>query len=260
MNRSNLRTLLSLFIVVGIVAIYAVLIDKPEEKPDTDNEPLTQLSEITALNTTPSTTTTTATTIPAKPVNISMDDALFIGDSRTVGIKEYAGINDADFFCTVGLSIYNIHKNPVDVSGVGKVSFTQLISNKKYGKIYITLGINDLGYDTEKTMTKYREFIDLIKNNQPNAYIFIQSNLHVTQKRSDSDEVVNNAAINRFNAALSEFADGKTIFYFDSTGLYDDANGNLSTDKTGDDAHLYAKYYSEWGHWMITQTALLLNK
>lgn len=36
------------------------------------------------------------------------DDALMIGDSRTVGLKEYGTLGNATFYCDSGLSIYEL--------------------------------------------------------------------------------------------------------------------------------------------------------
>lgn len=189
-----------------------------------------------------------------------MDDALFIGDSRTVGLMEYAGIDGADYFCTVGMSVYNIHKKPVSVPNVGNVTLTELLNSKKYGKIYIMLGINEVGYKFSSTVEKYSELIEFIKDKQPNAVIFIQANLHVSKSRSDSDKVVNNTAINGLNAELAKLADGKSKFYLDANILFDDKTGALSSNKSEDSTHLYAKYYKEWGEWIIKQTASLIGE
>lgn len=200
-------------------------------------------------------------TSETKPIpNISMNDMLFIGDSRTVGIMEYAGINDADYFCAVGMSVYNVGKKTVSVPNVGKVTLTELLNRKKYDKIYIMLGINEVGYKLESTVKKYGELLDFIKIRQNDAVIFIQANLHVTKKLSDKDKVVNNIAIDRLNTEFSKFADGKTEFYLDANVLFDDKNGGLDSDKSEDSTHLYAKYYKEWGKWIIKQTALLMGE
>lgn len=193
-------------------------------------------------------------------INISMEDALFIGDSRTVGLMEYAGITGADFFCNVGMSVYNIDKKPVSVPGIGKVTFTELIGSKKYGKVYIMLGVNEVGYETETTVAKYSDLINRIRENQPNAAVFIEANLHVSKSRSDSDKTVNNAAIDRLNAELEKLADGKTVFYLDANKAFDDGEGNLASDKTSDGTHLYAKHYAEWGRWIMSQTAQLIGE
>ena len=72
------------------------------------------------------------------------DDALIIGDSRAEDLKYYGKIDGADFFTVVGLSIYNIEKKTATVGGV-ETNITNLLSNKKYGKIYIITGVNECG-------------------------------------------------------------------------------------------------------------------
>ena len=196
-----------------------------------------------------------------KSETVTMDDALFIGDSRTVGLMDYGRIEGANFFCNVGMSVYNIHKKPVSVPNVGKVTLTELLENKRYGKIYIMLGVNEVGYEADSTVKKYSGLIDLIKEKQPDAYIFIQANLHVSKKRSDTDRVVNNTAINALNTRLSKLADVRNrIFYLDANAIFDDSEGGLSSEKSGDSAHPYAKYYIEWGSWIIRQTASLIEE
>ena len=196
----------------------------------------------------------------SKPADLSMKDTLFIGDSRTVGLMEYGEIENAHFFCSVGMSVYNIHQKPVSVPGVGKVTLNELLDDKKYNKIYIMLGINEVGYDFDSTTEKYSQLVDLIKEKQPGAVILVQANLHVTKRHSDGDKVVNNPAIDALNTRLSGLADGKSIFYLDANPVFDDASGSLSADKSQDSTHLYAKYYQEWSRWIVEQTALLMGE
>ena len=190
----------------------------------------------------------------------SMEDALFIGDSRTVGLSEYSILEGADFFANVGMNVYNVNEKTVSVPTVGKVTLDELLNYKTYDKIYVMLGINELGYNRENTVAKYADLIDYIQEKQPDAIIIIEANLHVTKSRSDSDKVINNNAINEFNSAISGLADGKKIFYFDVNVLFDDENGSLPAEKSQDSAHLYAKYYIEWGEWIIRQTVALIGE
>lgn len=45
----------------------------------------------------------------------SMENALFIGDSRTVGLAEYAQMDDAHFFAAVGMTVYGVDTANVSV-------------------------------------------------------------------------------------------------------------------------------------------------
>ena len=196
----------------------------------------------------------------SEPKKLTIDEVLFIGDSRTVGLMEYAQLEKADFFCTVGMSVFNIHKNSVSIPGTGKVTLTELLDSKTYSAVYIMLGVNEMGYKYESILSKYAELIEFVKGKHSDAAIIIHANLHVTKSRSDSDKTFNNHAINQLNTALSEFADNKSIFYLDANDLFDDSNGALSADKSSDNTHLYAKYYEEWGNWIVQQTASLTKE
>ena len=275
MKKSNLVTLLSLCILIVTVIMFMLFWKTSSAFSDTKTEsssttksdiittPKDTSEGVSSAKTEDNSETKTSKTdsITSKPnSNTSMADALFIGDSRTVGLMEYSGMDGADYFCTVGMSVYNIHKKPVSVPNVGKVTLTELLNGKKYGKIYVMLGVNEVGYKFSSTAEKYSELVEFIKDKQPNAVVFIQANLHVSKSRSDSDKVVNNIAINGLNAELSKLADGKSIFYIDANTLFDDEAGGLSADKSEDGTHLYAKYYREWGEWIIRQTASLIGE
>ena len=178
------------------------------------------------------------------------DDALFIGDSRTVGISEYGDLNNAIFFANTGMSVYNVFEKNVSVPQVGKLKLEQLLTYKKFGKIYIMLGINELGYNQEKTLKKYKDLLKFIQEKQSNAIIYIEANLHVKAERSNKDKTINNININKINNEISQLADNEKIFFIDVNEKFDDENGNLSSNYTQDNVHIYAKYYKEWSDWL----------
>lgn len=183
------------------------------------------------------------------------DDALFIGDSRTVGLSEYGDLQNADFFATTGMSVYNVLSETVSVPSVGKITLDELLGSMTYGKVYLMLGINELGYDYNSTVEKYGQVVDYIREKQPGAIIYVEANLHVTKSRSDSDEVFNNSNIDRFNLAISALANGQDIFYIDVNELFDDESGNLDESYTSDNAHVLGKYYATWCQWLRENAA-----
>ena len=188
--------------------------------------------------------------------NDYFDDALFIGDSRTVGLMEYGSIKNATFFASTGMDIYKIYNQKINVRNRGKTDLLTLLGNNKYSKVYVMLGINELGYDSDATFRKYTELIDTIKAHQPDAIIYIQANMHVSAKRSASDEIFNNHNINAFNNKVSGLADNSTIFYLDVNPLFDDNNGNLRADYTNDDTHVLGKYYKIWTDWIASNAVV----
>lgn len=191
---------------------------------------------------------------------IDLKKTLFIGDSRTVGLCEYGGIGDADFFCSTGMSVYDVEKETVTVPGVGKIKLDSLLQQKTYSYIYIMLGINELGYDRNKTVKRYHDIVERIKKQQPQAIVIVEANLHVSGSRSSKDGVFNNSNINKFNEEISKLADNKTIFYIDINPVFDDENGNLNEQMTSDNTHPYAKYYGTWAKWIVKETNNILYK
>lgn len=184
------------------------------------------------------------------------DDALFIGDSRTVGLKEYGTLNNATFFANTGLSIYDATSDPLEVDGLGTLSLHDLLSSQHYGKIYLMLGINELGFNLDQTVNKYSELVGQLKALQPDAVIYLEANLHVTADRSASDSTFNNANIDQFNAQIASLVDHETVFYLDANELFDDETGNLNPDYTNDDTHPLGKYYASWCDWLCQHAVI----
>lgn len=180
-----------------------------------------------------------------------LDDALFIGDSRTVGLYEYGGLGNAEVFADTGMSVYKVFNEELVLQDGETVTLNEALATKNFGKIYIMLGINELGYDFEQTVMRFSEAIDTILTYQPNAYIFIQANLHITKEKSEESEYFTNSNIDRYNEAISKLADNKKIFYLDVNPLYDDEEGCLSKEFTADHAHIKGKHYTEWVEFIL---------
>lgn len=181
------------------------------------------------------------------------EDAAFIGDSRTLGIADYAKIN-ADFYCESGMTIYKLlgEKGVKNPKTGEKVNLSEVMQHKKYGKIYIMLGMNELGYgNTEAFYEKYKEVVEQIREWQPQAVIFIMANLHVSREKNNYATEFNNINVNDKNAAIANLADGINIFYIDSNPLFVDEGGFLKAELTFDGVHLYANSYSVWRDFLM---------
>lgn len=177
------------------------------------------------------------------------DDALFIGDSRTVGIQQCGGIDSATYFCSVGMSVYGVRYESVDISGLGSVTLQTLLQSKTFGKVYIMLGINDIGGDLPTLAGNYQKVIDLVREYCPDAVIYVEANIHVSANPA-AVASVNNTNINAFNELLKELCDGKTVFYLDVNPVFDDAQGNLGDEYSSDGIHFSAQYYKQWADWI----------
>lgn len=195
------------------------------------------------------------------------DDALFIGDSRTVGLRDYTvgNLQNAVFFCTSGMSAGGARRGEfeytsgVDASGVktkyGKSTLDTLLAERKFGKVYIMVGINEMGDSVKNIVLNIRLLAEQVIHAQPDAIIFLCANLHVTKEYSDSgvSKYITNAKIDEVNAGIAALADSETSFYIDVNELFDDANHALTASLGSDGVHVYGKYYKEWSLWLRTK-------
>lgn len=177
------------------------------------------------------------------------DDALFIGDSRTVGLCDYTDLSEhADFLCETSLTIYKV----MDENFKGKGTVEEVLSAKHYGKIYIMMGINELGRGTtEDFMEKYTEVVDTLHELAPEAKIIIEANMRVSGQKSSSDAIFNNSNINARNNAIATLADNETFFYIDMNEAVCDENGDLNAEYTHDQIHLLGKYNELWKQFLM---------
>lgn len=178
------------------------------------------------------------------------EDALFIGDSRTVGLREYGLFENSDFFATPGLSIYAVPRTKVTVQDLEEVTLEELLAAKDYGKIYLMLGMNELGYDFEQTVERYRTFVEDLQAKEPEAQLYLCANMHVNIVRTENDDIFNNPNINKINEEIRKLAEEKELVFLDVNPLFDDENGNLSDEYTSDDSHVLGIYYEDWCRWL----------
>ena len=178
------------------------------------------------------------------------DDALFIGDSRTVGLRDYTDLSEhADFYCETSLTIYKVMEE--NFKGLGTIE--EALGAKDYGKIYIMVGINELGRGTtEDFMAKYTEVVDRLHELEPEAKTIIQGIMRVSGEKSESDAIFNNSNINARNRAIATLADNETIFYIDVNEVVCDEEGNLNGDYTFDQIHLLGVYDDLWKQFLLS--------
>lgn len=177
-------------------------------------------------------------------------DAVFIGDSRTVGMFEYGGLEDtADFYASTGLTVYKMFDSEiVAVEGQKKkISVEQALTENSYAKIYIMIGINEMGTGTVETFAAaYGEAVDHLLELQPDAILYIQGIIKVTTERSEQGDYITNEGIEERNEALARLADNERIFYLDVNPEICDETGGMVASYTFDGVHLKAQYIDIW--------------
>ena len=183
------------------------------------------------------------------------NDAAFIGDSRIEGLHDYGSLrvnSSADFYYRDGVSIWDL----MDKTMSNGETIPNALATKQYKKIFIMCGVNELGTGYAKDyQAQYKKVLDQIQELQPNAIIFINGIMHVTQSYADSSDVYNNDNIDCRNALVSEYADGIHIFYLDMNPSVCDMDGSIpmgvKENYSNDGIHLQAQYYALWEDFLM---------
>lgn len=152
------------------------------------------------------------------------------------------------------MSVFNLFQRKVYVPHVGKVTLEELLGKYEYSKIYIMLGINELGYNYNSIISKYTNIVETIKSMQKSARLILEGNLHVTAERSAGDEVYNNSNIDSLNLGIKRIAEQTSAGYIDVNELFDDSQGCLDKKFTSDNTHLLGRYYRDWAKWIAEAT------
>lgn len=178
------------------------------------------------------------------------DDAVFIGDSRTVGMYEYGGLEETStFYASTGLTIYKMFDSDI-VSVPGqkkKITVEEALSEKQFAKIYLMIGINEMGTGTvESFMKAYGEAVQHLQELQPDAVIYLQAIMKVTTERSEQGDYITNEGIEARNEEIAKLADDRKIFYLDVNPYVCDETGGMVASYTYDGVHLKAQYIPIW--------------
>lgn len=183
-----------------------------------------------------------------------LDDAVFIGDSRTDTIKLYAGWDNAAYYVKTGTNIWSIMDDMVasDPETGNMISVDAALQKQTFGKVYIMLGVNELGTGTAETFyQQFKKVVERIRELQPDAVIFVESIIHVSASKDAEGTVINNEEINVRNEWLKKLADNKTVFFLDANEVLDDDSGALKEDYTFDGVHLKADQLDAWKQFFL---------
>lgn len=182
---------------------------------------------------------------PAEPGDYS--DAAFIGDSRTEALKTYGLLNGATYYTYKGLKVDTVFTEPCIDEGGTKMTVMDAISRHQYQRIYISLGVNELGWvSTDIFIEDYGKIIDTLKETQPGATIYVQAILPVSAKKSEQDSIYNNPRINEFNTLIEQMAKDKGATFLAVNTAVMDETGALPDGASTDGVHPNIDYCRKW--------------
>lgn len=180
--------------------------------------------------------------------NKYFDTALLIGDSRTEGLALYTGVSNLDAFFSKGLTIEKVMTEPVVTLDDGSlVTVLEALTSKQYDSIYISFGINELGWAYDYMFIDYyKEFIDAIREVEEDAVIYVENILPVSAELSATDEILTNERVESYNNLLKEMCqDYGDVIYLDVASSVEEG-GALPADASTDGVHCNKDYCLKW--------------
>ena len=192
-------------------------------------------------------------TVPeSAPVDPSwFDDACFIGHSQVVGMQTYFSLGRADYYAMVGFTAkdmleFEYFQGPD--SGYGKLD--RILHNYQghYKKVYIMLGINDCSIDddrVEQFLTPMRELMDLVKETQPEATVYLIS-LAPVGRATPMNVIYNPENTLLYSQALKTLSREYAAEYLDIFRMMADEEGYFKDRfNSGDGIHFLPSGYAD---------------
>ena len=184
-------------------------------------------------------------------------DALFIGDSRMQGFGLWSGL-PATFYCATGFQMYKIDTTKVVQTENGKVPIFDALPYDAFTKIYIKVGLNEMGWGSEQKFEElYASVIERLREREPRAIIYIHGLLPVTAEKSATDGSHNNSNIEARNAALAEFAVTQKAYFVNAGEALVGPDGCLPAEMTGDGIHLKSQYMPIWKDYLLSHAVVI---
>ena len=186
--------------------------------------------------------------IPDAPVEDSyFEDAVFLGDSRTEGFHLYSGLETGQYLFATGATMESVFSKATQETDQGKVPMLDALDELEFSKLYIMLGVNELGWPkTEQFHDQYAKLIDRVRESHPDARIALQSILPISAKQEAKGSYVNNGRIAEFNAIIVQLAEEKDCTYLDVASAVTGEDGCLRAEETTDGIHLNTKGCVRW--------------
>ena len=193
----------------------------------------------------------------AKDINDELDDALFIGDSRTVGLFNNCDRPKATFYCSIGLNIQTAFESKsirLENGTMGTV-IEALAQGKQFGRVYIGFGTNEMGWPYYDSFIEYySKLVASVRQYSPNAKIYCESILPVTASRELQGDAINNNNVKELNGYIQNFAASNGCTYLACDTAVAGEDGKLPEEASTDGIHLNIDYCKYWLNYIIDET------
>lgn len=232
--------------------------EQPEQTQETATVTQTPVDNTDVVTKTAERILQSSALVPNSGFSVSdeyFDDAAFVGDSITEGIKLYDVMSNATVVAARGINLDTVFSDDQIRTAAGYTTALGALQEANPQKIYIMFGANGVGWFTEEHFTEaYTSFVQSVKEQHPDSQIFLQSILPVTQEFDNEREDISNEKIDRYNELVVEIAENEGVYYLDVASVFKDDQGCLPEDSNGDGMHFGTTYYNKWFDYLKTHT------
>ena len=202
------------------------------------------------------------------PENGSVDlsyfeDAVFVGDSLTEGLRIYPNIENA----VANIATFISAKNQTPKSFLeGVIVFpdsyrptqngVEAIVSENPGKVYITLGTNALTFmNREQLIYYYEKLLTSLQEQLPDTIFYVCSITPTTVEEASRRPVFSYDAVYAANNEIALMANQKGMHYINLHEVLADENGYLKHEYAYTDGiHLKPDAYSIWIQYLMNHT------
>lgn len=178
-------------------------------------------------------------------------DAAFFGNSLVDGLRSFGGLEYGDFFAGTSASVISVESmKDARLSDGSAATMLEALLEKQYAKIYVLLGINELGFNLEGFVDLYGALLEKIQAGQPQAQIFVMSLTPITAQRAGTDTLFTRERVQEFNAAIQTMAEAQGYIFLDLFNALSDSEGYLPEDHSTDGVHFTAETYLDWAEYL----------
>lgn len=184
------------------------------------------------------------------------DDAVFIGGKALSGLADYGYVKSENMIISDDITLANL--NTVILSDGDPESGSaaaETVISKSPGKLYIMIGLNDLGRQGSTDLFgELESFIGSVKENVPNVKIYLMSLFPVSAEMES--RIAANAEIDAYNSQLLHFADRIKACYIDVNTGFKGNDGRLPASAAElNGIKLKKEYYGVLSEYILTHTA-----
>lgn len=187
-------------------------------------------------------------------------DAVFVGDSITIGWKNYNNLmleNDSAFFGQTRFLCEGSYGSGHALEPIGEASMHPIYAGEQHyvwdavrlmgaKKVFILFGMNDLSiYGVDGSADKYEEVIDNILANNPGVQLYVISAMYMY--KGSEREILNNRNLYLYNQRLVELCARKGCEFVNIASHLIDEDGFVPDEYSSDHyVHQTYKAYAVW--------------